>query len=308
MKLFFAGSPFSSAVVLKSLVAQGLTPELVITQPDRPYGRKQLVTPSEVSTQASLIGLKTLKPETLDHDFVKSLLKFDRPDFLVVSAYGKILPTRILDLPLVAPINIHFSILPKYRGASPIQESLINSDYEFGYSIMKMDAGLDTGPVYFSKKIFCDDFATKIDIEKKIADDAALELPNILRRISAGDLLPINQDDSKTSICRKIQKSSGLLSNKLSSNKIQNMFRAYFGWPGIYLYFRNMNIKIHGIKMVDPDKIPNFTKEMVGFYNKELFYKTSDGSIVITHLQIPGKKIISSKDLWNSNQKIFEEL
>ena len=153
MNVFFAGSPPSSAIILEILTERGIIPSLVITQPDRPQGRNRKIKPSEVAIQAEKLGLETVKPEKLDEDFISSIYGHGKPDFILVSAYGKILPSILLDLPSIAPINVHFSILPKYRGASPIQESLLNSDFEFGYSIMKMDAGLDTGPVYFSKKI-----------------------------------------------------------------------------------------------------------------------------------------------------------
>ena len=125
MKVFFAGSPSSSALILELLTKQGIIPSLVITQPDRPQGRNRKIKPSEVAIQAEKLGIDTVKPEKLDEDFISSISEHGIPDFILVSAYGKILPSILLELPSVAPINVHFSILPKYRGASPIQESLI---------------------------------------------------------------------------------------------------------------------------------------------------------------------------------------
>ena len=146
MKFFFAGSPPSSALILEILTKRGVIPSLVITQPDRPHGRNRKIKPSEVAVQAEKLGIDTVKPEKLDEEFINSISEHGKPDFILVSAYGKILPSKLLELPSIAPINVHFSILPKYRGASPIQESLLNGDFEFGYSIMKMDSGLDQNP------------------------------------------------------------------------------------------------------------------------------------------------------------------
>ena len=308
MKFFFAGSPPSSALILEILTKRGVIPSLVITQPDRPHGRNRKIKPSEVAVQAEKLGIDTVKPEKLDEEFINSISEHGKPDFILVAAYGKILPSKLLELPSIAPINVHFSILPKYRGASPIQESLLNGDFEFGYSIMKMDSGLDTGPVYFSKKIQCHDFETKIDIEKKIAIDAANELPDILRSIASGNLFAAEQENKNISFCTKVTKASGLITHDLFSRNIHNMFRAYFNWPGIYFLSGNLNIKIHGLEMVAAENLPDFKGKQTIIYNNNIYFKTIDGAIVITYLQMPGKKSIPSSDFINSNQKIFEEL
>jgi methionyl-tRNA formyltransferase len=273
MKVFFAGSPPSSALILELLTKQGIIPSLVITQPDRPQGRNRKIKPSEVAIQAEKLGIDTVKPEKLDEEFISSISENGKPDFILVSAYGKILPSRLLELPSIAPINVHFSILPKYRGASPIQESLLNGDFEFGYSIMKMDAGLDTGPVYFSKKVQCYDFETKIDIEKKIAVDAATELPDILRSIASGNLFAADQENKNISLCTKVTKASGLITSDLSSSKINNMFRAYFNWPGIYFLCEGMNIKIHGLEMVSAENLPDFKGKKISFITTKYILK-----------------------------------
>lgn len=273
MKVFFAGSPPSSALILELLTKQGIIPSLVITQPDRPQGRNRKIKPSEVAIQAEKLGIDTVKPEKLDEEFISSISEHGKPDFILVSAYGKILPSRLLELPSIAPINVHFSILPKYRGASPIQESLLNGDFEFGYSIMKMDAGLDTGPVYFSKKVQCYDFETKIDIEKKIAVDAATELPDILRSIASGNLFAADQENKNISLCTKVTKASGLITSDLSSSKINNMFRAYFNWPGIYFLCEGMNIKIHGLEMVSAENLPDFKGKKSSFITTKYILK-----------------------------------
>jgi len=308
MKFFFAGSPPSSALILEILTKRGVIPSLAITQPDRPHGRNRKIKPNEVAVQAKKLGIDTVKPEKLDEEFISSISEHGKPDFILVAAYGKILPSKLLALPSIAPINVHFSILPKYRGASPIQESLLNGDFEFGYSIMKMDSGLDTGPVYFSKKIQCHDFETKIDIEKKIAIDAANELPDILRSIASGNLFAAEQENKNISFCTKVTKASGLITHDLSSRNIHNMFRAYFNWPGIYFLSGNLNIKIHGLEMVAAENLPDFKGKQTIIYNNNIYFKTIDGAIVITYLQMPGKKSIPSSDFINSNQKIFEEL
>ena len=308
MKVFFAGSPSSSAHFLRSLLDSGIEVSAVITQPDKPFGRNQILSPSAVSLEASNIGLKIYKPLFLDQNFITEIKKLERPDFLIVSAYGKILPNDLLQLPKISPINIHFSLLPKYRGASPIQTCLLNGDQNFGYSIMKMDQGLDTGPVYFSKNIKCDNDATKNQIENLIADEASKELPKILEDIKEGIISAAEQDHSKHSLCNKITKASGEINHSISSETIKNMFRAYFGWPGIFFNYKETLIKIHGLEIADSKEIPNSDNKKIGTNDKKLYYKTSTGWIVITYLQLPGKKVVSSRDMLNSNQKLFEEL
>ena len=167
MKILFAGSPHSSAQILGAMSAMDLQIIGVISQPDKRSKRARGEEPSHVSSEAAMLGIPLYKPKTIDEKFKAEILKLNY-DFLVVSAYGKILPDWLLDSPRISPINIHFSLLPKYRGASPIQAAILNGDAETGISIMKMAAGMDEGPVYsfHRQEILASD--NKDTLEKKL--------------------------------------------------------------------------------------------------------------------------------------------
>ena len=167
MRILFAGSPGSAAQILKNLAVQECEIVGVISQPDKRSKRGGQNEPSAVSAEAIKLGVPLYNPKSIDEDFKETILLIDY-DFLVVSAYGKILPTWLLEHPMVAPINIHFSLLPKYRGASPIQSCLLNGDKKTGISIMKMTSGLDEGPVYSFHDHEISHLSNRIDLENQL--------------------------------------------------------------------------------------------------------------------------------------------
>ena len=167
MKILFAGSPESSAKILNSLANSGLDVVGVISQPDKRSKRGKGKEASSVAAEAVKLGIPIFKPTKLDVLFKQEIAHLDF-DFLVVSAYGKILPEWMLDAPNIAPVNIHFSLLPKYRGASPIQASILNSDNKTGISIMRMSKGMDEGPIYCSYEIEILESDNRVDLENKL--------------------------------------------------------------------------------------------------------------------------------------------
>jgi methionyl-tRNA formyltransferase len=226
---------------------------------------------------------------------------------LVVSAYGKILPEWMLDAPNIAPLNIHFSLLPKYRGASPIQASILNNDYETGISIMRMSRGMDEGPVYCSHEIKILKSDNKIDLENKLVSLCVKNLENDLRNILNNKLALEEQNNDEASYCSKIDKLSGKTDfTKESTKEIFQKFKAFIGWPGLYFEKNNIAIKIHGLKEYNGNK-EAFKGNDFKFISEGLAVKTSDSMIVITYLQFPGKRIISASDAANANAEFFEK-
>jgi methionyl-tRNA formyltransferase len=276
MKILFAGSPKSSAKILNSMANAGLEIVGVISQPDKRSKRGKGKEASSVAAEALKLGIPTFKPTKLD-------------------------------APNIAPINIHFSLLPKYRGASPIQASILNNDYETGISIMRMSKGMDEGPVYCSHEIKILKSDNKIDLENKLVSLCVKNLENDLRNILNNKLAIEEQNNDEASYCSKIDKLSGKTDfTKESTKEIFQKFKAFIGWPGLYFEKNNMAIKIHGLKEYNGNK-EAFKGNDFKFISEGLAVKTNDSMIVITHLQFPGKRIISASDAANAHVEFFEK-
>ncbi len=305
MKILFAGSPESSAKILNSMANSGLDVVGVISQPDKRSKRGKGKEASSVAAEASKLGIPIFKPTKLDVLFKQEIAHLDF-DFLVVSAYGKILPEWMLDAPNIAPINIHFSLLPKYRGASPIQASILNSDNKTGISIMRMSKGMDEGPIYCSYETEILESDNRVDLENKLVSLCIKNLQNDLRNILNSKLILIKQNNNDASYCSKIDKLSGKIDfTKESTREIFQKFKAFVGWPGLYFEKNNMAIKIHGLKEYNGNK-EAIKENSFRFIEEGIAVKTSDSVLVITHLQFPGKRIISASDAVNSHGKFFE--
>jgi methionyl-tRNA formyltransferase len=306
MKILFAGSPDSSAQILKSLHKDTIEIVGVISQPDKRSKRGKDIEPSAVSIVAEDLGLPLFKPLDINYAFKETIsgIKFD---FLVVSAYGKILPTWLLDMPNKSSINVHFSLLPKYRGASPIQAAILNSDQNTGISIMKMTSGLDEGPIYSMHNLEILNLDTKKDLEEKLTLLSIKVLKNDLEQIFSGKLQPLEQEASGVEYCKKITKISGIadFANE-SANSIIQKFKAYHEWPGLFFVKNDTTIKIHGL-LVTKDLSCDYAGNDFQFTDDGILVKTVDKNIVITHLQFPGKRIITAKDASNSYSNFFEE-
>lgn len=306
MKVLFAGSPESSARILNSIIEKGLEVVGVISQPDKRSQRGNGKEPSPVSREALKLGIPTFKPIALDKSFKKEIDLLDF-DFLLVSAYGKILPDWLLESPDISPINIHFSLLPKYRGASPIQAAILNNDTKTGVSIMKMIKGMDEGPVYYLHDVEILGMDSRRDLENKLTSLCIQNIVNDLNNIFSKRVIPIEQNNADVSYCKKIDKLSGKIEfSKENTSAILQKHKAYFGWPGLYFKKNNTLIKIHGLEEYQGN-VEDLEIKFYKFIPKGLVVKTADALIVITHLQFPGKRIIPAADAANSYTKFFEE-
>jgi len=306
MKILFAGSPGSSAEILQDLFNQECEIVGVISQPDKRSKRAGGKDPSSVSLMATNLGLPLFKPSKIDNEF-KEIISTIQCDFLVVSAYGKILPEWFLGHPDISSINIHFSLLPKYRGASPIQSCLLNGDLDSGISIMQMTRGLDEGPIYCAEQITIPENADKHILETELTKAANKVLFTTLLEVAKNKKVPIAQDDAAASYCKKITKSSGKVNfiDEDASSVIRK-FNAFKDWPGIFFEKNNVVIKIHGIKVLSEILHTNESKDFY-FCADGLAVKTLSSTLVITHLQFPGKNIIASQDAANSYAKFFTD-
>ena len=305
MNILYAGTPNSSAEILKYLAQNdSINVKGVITQPDKAGKRGKKLNDSPVSLMANSYDLDLFKPHKLNNKDFKEKIKILEVDFLIVVAYGKILPKWLLELPSVSSINIHFSLLPKYRGASPIQSALLNGDKETGITFIEMSEKLDSGNIISTEKtkIFMDD--NKVKLETRLTDMSIKKINNVLIELAKQNKSSIKQDDSNASYCQKILKVDSITNFNDTSINIFNKFRAFIEWPGLAFYHNDTLIKIHGLEVLDRINT-NKPGTIYKFDSTGLYVNTIDSVIVITHLQLPNRNIISSSDAFNSYKDFF---
>jgi methionyl-tRNA formyltransferase len=305
MNILYAGTPNSSAEILKYLIKNNsIKVKGVITQPDKAGKRGQKLNESPVSSIANSYDLDLFKPDRLSIKEFKKKIEILEIDFLIVVAYGKILPRWLIELPSVSSINIHFSLLPKYRGASPIQSALLNGDKETGITFIEMSEKLDSGNIITAEKtkIFEDD--NKIKLESRLTGLSIKKIDNVLIDLSKQNNSSIKQDDSSASYCQKILKVDSVTDFNDKAINIFNKFRAFIEWPGLAFYHNETLIKIHGLEVLDQINT-NKPGTIYKFDSTGLYVNTIDSVIVITHLQLPNRNIISSIDAFNSYKDFF---
>ncbi|MDA9265877.1 methionyl-tRNA formyltransferase [Gammaproteobacteria bacterium] len=305
MNILFAGTPYPSGKILEYLASSSAYKvKGVITQPDKPQKRGNKILQSSVSKISQNYGFPVFKPTNLnDPDFIKNIEGIDF-DFLVVAAYGKIIPNWLLNAPNKMPINIHYSILPSYRGASPIQTSLLNGDNISGVTFMEMSEGLDEGKII---KVFTLDIIethNKTSLENDLCDLAIKNMDDVFGLVFSNKILLNAQDDASASYCSKIKKSDSIINFAENAYEIINKYRAYSEWPGLAFMHKDVMVKIHGMDLYHED-LPGTSGAIVRFDKTGIYFKTGSGTIVITYLQLPNKNKISSADAYNSYREFF---
>ena len=305
MNILFAGTPEPSAKLLQSLFNNKHINIIgVITKPDVAQQRGNKIQQSHVSLAASKANLSIFKPDNLNSaEFKETILKLDF-DFLVVAAYGKILPDWMLESPKVMPINVHYSLLPKYRGASPIQSCLLNGDEITGITFIKMNNKLDEGDCIDKYEMQVSDDHNKVTLEEDLCNLAIENIFTVLSNISQNNYCLSKQNNEASTYCKKIIKQDSLVNFEMSSDEIYNKFRAYYEWPGVVFEHKNTIVKIKGMYVLDKNN-KYLDNEIFKFDKSGLNVKTADKTIVITHLQFPNKNIISSTDAFNSYKNFF---
>jgi len=279
INFIFLGTPYIASQTLEILKKNGYIPSLIITSPDKPAGRGLILTPSSVSIWAKNNNILCLKPEKIDDEFIKKLKDFN-VDLSIVVAYGKILPQKFIEFPRLKTINIHYSLLPKYRGASPLESALLNGDITTGVSIQQMVYKLDSGPIIIDKKINIEINDTKDKLTDKLISLGGDLLSEILPSIIEENTKPIMQDESNATNCTKIKKEDGEINLNDQPIKNWNKYRAFYGWPGTYFFIERKGEKIR-IKI----------KEAI--YENNLF--------IIKKITPQGKKEISYEDFLKQN-------
>jgi len=234
LNVAFAGTGEFGIPSLRCLTEADLAPVLVISQPDRRKGRKGAPTPPPLAAAAFDLGLPVFQPERLNQEGARARLSETGADVLVVVAYGQLLRRKVLDLPRLGCVNVHGSLLPRHRGASPIQAAILAGDSVTGVTVMQMDEGLDSGPVLLQLETEIDSSETGGALHDRLAEMGGPLLVRALRGLQSGDLSPDPQDHGASTACGMIEKRDGLLDWGLSAEDLQRRVRAYDPWPGAH--------------------------------------------------------------------------
>lgn len=294
--ILFFGTPAFALPALRGLIDAGYSIAGVVTQPDMPVGRKRLLTPPPVKVLAQQCGIPVFQPERLDaRDFIAG--KIPRADLFVVAAYGKIIPADILAIPRFGAINIHPSLLPRWRGPSPIQAAILAGDRETGITIMQMDAEMDHGPVLAQHKLQISNYKiTYPELHDRLAKLGAKLLVSILPRWIAGEINPVVQNESQATYCKILTKADGRIDWEKPAEEIERMIRAYHPWPGTWTIWKT-NTTEWRIRIEDADVVSDAPPEggasgMVWHNEKyPLLIKSGYGSLAVKKLGIEGKSV-----------------
>ena len=277
---------------LRALVDADITPVAVLTQPDRPAGRGRRITASPVKQLAEAAGIAVLQPETLRDDSVISELAGLEPDMLIVAAYGLILPQAVLDIPGSGCLNVHASLLPRWRGAAPIQAAIKAGDAQTGVCLMAMTAGLDCGPVYVSESMAVGADETAGELHDRIAAAGGRLLIRHLGDIIAGNISPQEQDESAATYAPKILASDAVIDWQRSATELDRIVRAFNPTPGAYFLFDDERIKCSGASIAaGSGALPG---TVIDAGPDGIIVACGDGALCMTSLQRPGKRLVSA--------------
>jgi len=303
LRLAFAGTPEIARTVLEELIREGRhSVELVLTQPDRPAGRGRKLKPSDVKLCALENNIPVIQPAT-SKELVSDTLK--NCDVMLVVAYGLLITPDILVTPKYGCINIHTSLLPRWRGAAPIQRAIEKGDSETGITIMQMDSGLDTGPMLeqFTCSIMPDDTAGKL--HDRLAELSAANINDLLSKIVNHEANPIEQDNSKATYANKISKQEAKIDWTQSAIELERKIRAFNPFPVTHTTINNINIRIWEAEIKQgPD---NLLTGAILNNKTSLDIMTGQDVLAITRLQLPGKRPMSAKDFLNGHPEFINE-
>lgn len=284
IRYVFMGTPDFAVPTLQTLVREGLKPELVVTQPDRPKGRGKKLLPPPVKTAAIELGCDVLQPTTVSDAALQTRLSSVSPDFFIVVAYGHLLTAELLALPRIAPINLHASLLPKYRGAAPIQRAVMNGEAETGVTTMRMDKGMDTGDILLFEKTAIGPLDTSGSLHDRLAGMGGDLVLETMEGMLTGRVAPIPQDHEKATYAPMLRKSDGHIDWALPVSRIFCQIRGVTPWPGAFTFHNDMRLKIHQAHpILEPVSEPPGT--VLKTFPDELRISTGNGVLQVLEIQ-----------------------
>ena len=304
--IFFGTSEIGIPTLAALSESKKIDVQAVITQSDKKTGRKAEMTAPPIKVFAQEKNLPIFQPESLkdNPDFVQ-FLKTLKPDLFVVLSYGKILPKEILEIPTYGAVNIHTSLLPKFRGASPIQEALLQGEKETGLTVIKMNEYMDEGGIILVRRIPVEEKDDYITLEKKLAVLSGEIIPLLVHDYIEGTLPPLPQKHEKATYCKKIEKEDGKIDwQNDDAEKIQRKMKAFKKWPGVFTMWNGKRIKILAAEIENSEK---GTPGEITFEKDRIAVATKKGSLIPTVLQMEGKKEMEVEEFLRGYEKVLKE-
>jgi methionyl-tRNA formyltransferase len=299
VRLVFLGTPAFAVPTLEQVVAAGHQVLAVVTQPDRPRGRGQHPAPSPVKQTAERLGLAVFQPERIRRPEAVDYLRALSPDAMVVVGYGQIIPQSVIDLAPLGIINVHASLLPRYRGAGPVQWAIIHGEKRTGVTTMRIDAGLDTGDMLLRAETEIGEDETSVELSKRLAVMGAELLVETLAGLSAGTIVPEKQDSSQATYAPLLKKEDGLLDWSQPAAEIHNRIRGLQSWPGAYTAFRGQTLHIWRAAIVpardsgEPGRFLSVKPPVIA---------CGAGALELREVQLEGRKRVSGADFANGQR------
>lgn len=308
MKTVFMGTPDFSVPALERLHDEHEV-LAVVTQPDKAKGRSGKLTACPVKEKALELGITVLQPEKArDETFIQSLRELE-PEVILVIAYGQILPKEILELPRYGCVNVHASLLPRYRGAAPIQWAVINGDEVTGVTTMLMNEGLDTGDILLKKEVGVDEKETGGSLFEKLSSIGAELMLETLSGLEKGEIIPVPQNQAEATKVGLLRKSMGELDFGKSATEIERLIRGLDPWPGAFTFFKGKKISLWKAEVIEGEGQPGVVKEAGRDY---IDIGCGSGILRVTELQAEGKKRMKTRDFLNGSKveagAVFGEL
>ena len=294
IKIMFMGTPDIAAESLKALVENGFRVVCCVTQPDKPKGRGHKLVPTEVKAEAQKYEIPVYQPEKLKNGELKPILDEYKPDLIAVVAYGKILPSYILDYPEYGCINMHASLLPKYRGAAPVQWSVLNGEDYTGVTTMKMDVGLDTGDMLLSEKLKIGEYETSEELFERVAKLGSKVLCETIEKID--DIVPVKQNHDEHTYAPMISKEMAKIDWSKTKNVLSKFICGMNSWPMAYTTYKGEIVKVIEARKCD-EALKGENGQIIRHEKGNgLLIKCSDGGIWLKTVQFPGGKRMNIDD------------
>jgi methionyl-tRNA formyltransferase len=304
VRIVFFGSPEFALPSLEALASAGHVLPLVVSQPARPVGRHAALTDPPVAARAKALGLDVWQPETLKGEEALARLASQAADLFVVVAYGRILGPRTLAAARLGAVNVHGSILPRWRGASPVQAALLAGDAETGVSIMKMDVGMDTGPVYAEARTPIGNGEGTTILSARLAAMGAELLVAILPSIAGGTAVVVPQPAEGISECPKIRREDGRVRWADAAAALVRKDRAFTPWPGLFAFRGEGRVKLTGLSAVEAEGVPGTVLEASG----RLVVACGTGAVAIQALQAEGRRLFPAREFVNGERVLAGEV
>ena len=301
MKIIYMGTPEFAVPILESIYNAGYDISLVITQKDKPKGRGKKVQYTPVKVKALELGLEVYQPEIINDNESINIIRKINPDIIVVAAYGQLLKRELLNIPKYGCINVHASLLPKFRGAAPINWAIINGESITGITIMKMEEGLDTGDMIMKCEVEIIDDDDYLSMHNKLANIGSRLIVKTMEDILNNNVSYTPQDSTKSTYAPMIYKNTGKIDWSKSGKDIYNLVRGLKPWPIAHTDYNGENIKIHNVEYLI--KQNDELNGLICKVDKEgIYVSVNDGYIIIKELQFPGKKVLTVKQYLAGNR------